>query len=108
MKAILFTVLALTAACQKDKPVPPPVPPTAAQIEAMNYYCMIGDMPEDKRKDALKMWGWNNGGSPEMGPLWSRAARDKNPQAIATVFAAAEAARGKGNCPILEPLRTLK
>ena len=71
----------------------------------MRDYCKIGEMPRDKQREALTLWGWTNGGSKDMGPLWNRAAVNKDRAAIATIRAAAELAVGKGNCPILDALQ---
>ncbi len=100
-----LVALALVAACQKSEPRHEPVPPSPALIAAMKDYCNISQMPEDKQREALKLWGWHNGGDQEVGPLWTRAVKGKDPAAIATTPAAADAAVGPGNCPLLDNLK---
>lgn len=105
IRTLLLAALALTA-CQNSESKAPPAPaPNEAQISAMRDYCKIGEMPRDQQREAQKLWGWHNAGNKDVGPLWNNAALHKDPVAIATVRAAAVAAVGAGNCPILDALK---
>ena len=100
-------VLVLLVACQKESAEHKklgPVMPSKKLVQAMIEYCQIGSMPPEKVHDAQKMWGFQNGGDPEIGPIWNRAAKDHDPIAIKTVYAAADQAVGVGKCPILDVL----
>jgi hypothetical protein len=93
------------AACQKQEPATAAPAPSKALVQAMLEYCKIGDLPRDQQRDAQKVWGFQNGGDKEIGPIWNRAARDKDPATIKLVRAAATLAMGgEDKCPILDIL----
>lgn len=101
---VVMLALALAlAACPKKSEAPPPKP-SEVVIAAMRDYCKIGELPRERQREALKAWGWTNGADAEVGPIWNRAAVKKDPAAIAVLRAAADAAVGPGNCPLLDAL----
>jgi len=104
MKKVL--VVALLVACQKEpaRKELGPVMPSKKLVQAMIDYCRIGEMPPEKWREAQRMWGFQNGGDPEVGPIWNRAAKDHDPLAIKTVYAAGDQAVGVGKCPMLDVL----
>lgn len=100
-------VLVVLVACQRNSTEHEklgPVMPSKKLVQAMVDYCHIGNMPADKVRDAQALWGFQNGGDPEVGPIWNKAAKAHDPMAIKTLYAAADQAVGVGKCPILDVL----
>ena len=96
----LFLASLLLAGCSKKTDSTPA--PDKKLVQAMIDYCKIGNLPADKKVEAQGVWGFQNGGEKEIGPIWNKAARDHDPRAIRIIYAAADAAVGKGNCPIVD------
>ena len=105
MKSLaLIVALAALPACQKKDAAALP-PPHKELVQAMIEYCKIDQLPRDQWRDAQRAWGFQNGGNANVMVMWNAAARDKKPDAIKTVRAAATAAMGGDDkCPILDVL----
>jgi len=103
LATVALTLVMATACQKKETAAPPPPPPTEALVTAMKDYCRIPTLPQEKQREALKLWGWQTAGIKEVGPIWTAAVK-KNPGAIAMIRAAAAAAMGPGNCSQLDAL----